>query len=283
MEDRLARLLGQHGLIEARFDHCVQALGDEEITRGRSTLEEKGHVTDPKEALAFFSSYTFPATRQLLFPVADGWTAALNNSKNGSDFREYQDGWCRAVRARTLRVVDQDPVVRKRVVLAYEARIVELYDASARIVRIVTCMNDGGRWAWHVSGDPLPVEAGFPFDARKVKDRFTRSHLRTWIHSLGAPAVDAAAFLNCRSFSLVEETYKNADWMARIRAKACTEEELLEPAHGFYERGLTWMDNLETHATSAITDFERALEINPAYESRVRPHLDRAYRFVRGK
>lgn len=75
--DRIAaRILEGYGLIEAPYDHSVQSLGDERITVGRSTLEEKDRVSDPLRALAFFSTYTFPATRQILFPAGKagpGW------------------------------------------------------------------------------------------------------------------------------------------------------------------------------------------------------------------
>jgi len=283
---RVARLLEGYGLIEARYDHCVQALGGDEITRGTSILEEKDRVADASQALAFFSTYTFPATRQILFPAGEGWTCVVNNSKNGSDFNDYSWGWCRAVRSRVLRVVDNLPIVWKkgslREVMQYEARIVELLDERAQVVRAITCANDGGRWSWRLSGEPLPVESAFPYDAKKVKDRFTREHLRAFLSGLSAPVVDEEAFLRCRSFSLVEETYKDGDWMTRIRAAACTESELENPAHGYYQRGLGWVDHLETHFSSAIADFEKALKIDPSYEEKIRRHLERAYRLSRG-
>lgn len=286
LRERLSTLLGGYGLIEARYQHCVQALEDEEITVTRSDLKEVDRVSDPFKALAFFSTYTFPSTRHILFPASEGWTGIVNNSKNGSDFNDYCMGWSRAVRSRALRVVDRAPKVWKRgslrVVMNYEARIVELYDGGAYPLRGVTCANDGGRWVWHVSGDPLPVETGFSYDAKKVKDRFTRENLRAFLTSLSAPPVDPEAFLRCKSFSLIEETYRSSEWMGRIREAACPEAEIDNPARGYYQRGLGWMEHLATHFSSAIADFEKALEIDPGYEERIRPHLERAYRIIRG-
>jgi hypothetical protein len=46
-----------------------------------------------------------------------------------------------------------------------------------------------------------------------------------------------------------------------------------DPAHRYYERGLGWLPNMATHATSVIADFERCLRINPAYEPLVRAAL----------
>jgi hypothetical protein len=286
LRERLSTLLGGYGLIEDRYEHCVQALGDEEISVTRSDLKEMDRVSDPSKALAFFSTYTFPATRHILFPAGEGWTGIVNNSKNGSDFNDYCMGWSRAVRSRALRVVDRASKVWNRdslrVVMTYEARIVELYEGGAYPLRAITCANDGGRWVWHVSGDPLPVETGFSFDAKKVKDRFTRENLRTFLTSLSAPPVDPEAFLRSKSFSLVEETYRSAEWMGRIREAACTESDLDNPAHGYYQRGLGWMEHLATHFSSAIADFEKALEIDPGFEEKIRPHLERAHRISRG-
>jgi hypothetical protein len=286
LRERLSRLLGGYGLIEARYEHCVQALGEEEITVTRSDLKEVDRVSDPSKALAFFSTYTFPATRHILFPAGEGWAVIVNNSKNGSDFSDYCMGWSRAVRSRALRVADRTSKVwtkgSLRVVMNYEARIVELYQGGAYPLRSITCANDGGRWVWHVSGDPLPVETGFSYHAKRVKDRFTRENLRSFLTSLPAPAVDPDTFLRCRSFSLVEETYRSAEWMGRILRAACTETELDNPAHGYYERGLGWMEHLEVQFPSAIADFEKALEIDPGYEERIRSHLERAYRLRRG-
>jgi len=284
--ERLSNLLGGFGLVEARYEHCVQALGDEEITVTRSDLKEVDRVSDPSKALAFFSTYTFPATRHILFPAGEGWTGIVNNSKNGSDFNDYGMGWSRAMRSRALRVVDRPPKVWNRgslrVVMNYEARIIELYEGGAYPLRAITCANDGGRWVWHVSGDPLPVEAGFRYSSRKVKDRFTRENLRSFLTSLSAPPLDPEAFLRSKSFSLVEETYRSGEWMGRIRGAACTESELDNPAHGYYQRGLGWMEHLGTHFSRAIADFEKALEIDPGYEEKIRPHLERAYRISRG-
>jgi len=40
-------------------------------------------------------------------------------------------------------------------------------------------------------------------------------------------------------------------------------------AYGYYQRGLGWLPHIQTHATSVIHDFERAIQINPAYEPKV--------------
>src|SRR5258708_4460255 len=150
-KDRAQRLLDGYGLIEARYDHCVQAAADKDITKGRSDLREKGRVTDPLQALEFLSPYTFPATRHILFPAGDAWTAAVNNSKNGSDFNDYGHCWTDLLHVRTIRVVDRASVVWKqgslRVVMGYECRILELLDRGGGY-RSINCANDGGRWTW---------------------------------------------------------------------------------------------------------------------------------------
>ena len=76
----------------------------------------------------------------------------------------------------------------------------------------------------------------------------------------------------------MEEAYRDAGWAARIREAACTEEERDDPAHGYYRRALAWMEHLPSHASSAVADFERALMLNPAYEARLRPLLEKARR-----
>lgn len=281
-EERAARRTEGYGLVRIPLEEALRTLQSGRLDTPASTRSLAGRTDDPGRALEFLSTLTHPATRHVLCSAGEGWTAAVNNDRNGSTFADDQYRWGPAARTTTIRVVDQEPRVWKRgglrETLAWEARLVEVRDAEGRGIRTVSCMNDGGRWTWDVTGKPLPVEAGFPYGAKRIKDRFTRDHLRAFLAAVPAPPLDAGAFLACRSFALLEETYRNADWAARIRKAACTEAERDDPAHGYYQRALGWMEHLGTHAASAIADFERALKLNPAYEERIRPHLERARR-----
>ncbi len=48
------------------------------------------------------------------------------------------------------------------------------------------------------------------------------------------------------------------------------------PGPRFFQRGQGWIDHLPTHGTSLVNDFGRAVLLNPEFEPRCRPALDRA-------
>lgn len=277
-------LLQGYGLVEAPFDRVVAGLvAVRRADESRAVLQEL--APSAARTVDFLDRRTSVTTR-LAIVEHRGWTAVVTNQRNGSDFNDEQ-GWAsQAVGARTIRVVDS--VARwwrrgsRRERLGYEARMFDLRGPDGVTVRSIACADDGGRWIFETSGAPLPVEATFAYDAARKKDRFTRRNLHELLRSLGAAPLTEEAFLAAPRFALIAVEIANAAWRARVEANACTLEEADNPAFGYYQRGLTWIPHMRTHASSVIADFERAVEIDPTYEPRVKDHLRDAYRSVKG-
>ena len=53
--------------------------------------------------------------------------------------------------------------------------------------RVVRATSDEPRWDFHTEGEPLPFEDVYAYKARRVRDRFTREMLLTYIEQWGAP------------------------------------------------------------------------------------------------
>ena len=276
-------VLQGYGLVHAPFEMVVRDFG----TRARadqSQMRVVATTTDIGIALDHLARLTVPATRLVVLDRGP-WTAILTNQRGGSDFADHQFWAARSLGVETIRVVDSDArwwrsgALRER--LAYEARIVELHGPDNSTLRAVTCADDGGRWVFETSGVPLPVEASFDYDAPRKKDRFTRDNLRELLVSIGPGPVTDAGLLAAPRFALLEDRIRNRDWRNQVEARACSYAEADDPAFAYFQRGMSYVAHMQTHAPSVIADFERAVAINPAYEPRVRDDLRTARRIVR--
>ena len=277
-------LVSGYGLIEADFDRVVERFGSH-----RRADQSTMHVLEITDRVARASEWldrrTVPATR-LVIVENGGWTAVVTNHRTGSDFNDHVYWAATTVSARAIRVVDSEArwwrrsSLRER--LAYEGRLFDLRDDAGDSVRSITCADDGDRWAFETSGTPLAVEATFEYDAPRRKDRFTRRNLHDLLESLGATSLTPDTFLGAPRFGLLEERIADREWRGRVDADACSLDEADDPAFGYFRRGMGWVPHMKTHAPSVIADFERAIEINPAYEPRVRDYLREARRIVGG-
>ena len=274
-------VLAGYGLVEASFEVTAERFGSH--TRAEASVVRLVKVTSSAaETLEYLSLRAHPATRLVLVDLGR-WTGVLTNHRHGSDFSDDQYWAARALRVRTIRVVDSSArwwrrgALRER--LAYEARILELHGPDDSILRSIACADDGDRWVFETSGSPLPIETSFDYDAPRKKDRFTRSNLRALLADLGPGTLTDRAFLEAPRFALLAERWSDARG-AQIEAEACSLEEADDPAFGYYRRGMSYVAHLETHATSVIADFERAIKIDPEYEPRVREYLREARRIA---
>jgi hypothetical protein len=275
-------ILSGYGLVEAPFDRVVKRFGSHRRADQSETRVLEVTPSAPK-ALDHLDRRTVPATR--LVVVEHGtWTAVLTNHRDGSDFSDHQYWAAATTVARTIRVVDTEARWwqrgSRRERLAYEARIFELHGPDDSLIRSIACADDGGRWVFETFGDPLPVEATFHYDAPRKKDRLTRANLHDLLGSVEAEPLTGDALVVAPRFALLAERISDPAWRERVEAAACSLDEEDDPAFGYFQRGMTWVPHMRTHAASVIADFERAIEIDPAYEPRVREHLKAAHRIV---
>ena len=276
------RLISGYGLVEAPFERVLAQFGahrraEHSVTRLLETTAEAS------KALHHLGVRTVPATRLVVLEHGS-WTAILTNHRAGSDFSDHQLWAANVLSVRTVRVVDSDARWwrrgPRRERLGYEARIFELHGPDDATIRSIACADDGDRWVFETFGEPLAIEATFDYDAPRKKDRFTRGNLRALLAAIGAEPLTGGSLLGALRFGLLSEELMDPAWRERVRDQACSLEEADDPAFGYYRRGLTWVPHMRTHATSVIADFERAVEIDPTYEPRVRAFLQEAHRIV---
>lgn len=113
-----------------------------------------------------------------------GWTLLLNDTPLGTDpgllpARAAQTLGCRAVRA----CADDESKL--------PARILEVYGPSGSqpfyLERSIAVANDGGRWVFELSGDPLAFEDLDAYEKRIKASRFTTDMLHAYLRRLGIP------------------------------------------------------------------------------------------------
>ena len=277
-----SRLLEGYGLANASLAFCTNALTqvpDENAYRlpgGFERYDWIGFDYDPERALRFLGELTPPVTKHVLMELRPDWTLCFNNDLPNSSFANDAPSLAQRTRARVFRVVDSLSRVWRRgalkEVMSYEARIFEAYGPTGSQEKAILAMDDGGKWKWFNDGTHYPVEDKFNYNAKKVKDRFTRSNLRCLIESFGVPVPDAEMLAVSRNFALLKSPGEPQETFTR--------EELDDPAFDYYRRGLGYVRHIDTHASSVISDFEQAILINPAYEPKVRDYLQQARRIM---
>ena len=269
--------LSGYGLMHSSLDEVVEAI----------TSLDEGHCERRVAATGqsfidvhhFLNQVTWPATRLAAFELGEGWTAIVDNRRGGSDPADLVRTLARLHPVMVVRVVDSEgrTVVQNgfRVRVRYEARIVEVYSGGVH-QRSISCADDGGRWDFHLEGDPLAVEEEFDYDARRKRDRFTRDDLGLLLRDLGVRPVNRDELMHARAFTLLTEEPADPRWRAQIASKACTVEQDANPAYGYFVRGMSWVDHMATHASSVVADLEKAILLDPEFEPRCRSALERA-------
>jgi hypothetical protein len=225
-------VLAGYGLVEAPFDRVVERFGSHR--RADQTETHVVEVTpDAARALAHRDRRTAPATRLVI--VEHGtWAGVLTSQRSGSDFDDHQHWAARTLGVRTVRVVDCEARWwrrgQRRERLGYEARIFELHGSDDSLARSIACADDGGRWVFETSGEPLPAEAAFASDAPRRRDRFPRANLHDLLRSIGAEPLVRDALVLAPRFALLDERIIDPAWRGRVEAAACSLEEADDPA-----------------------------------------------------
>ncbi len=60
--------------------------------------------------------------------------------------------------------------------------------------RTLSAVATDGRWEWHAGGSPFEFEHQERYAARRIRDRFDRPLLLTYLAALGIPVDDDDAF-----------------------------------------------------------------------------------------
>jgi hypothetical protein len=269
------RFLAGYAIVECTPTNCARQL--QSSARGHDApMHLVDTTTDPHDALEYLSLLSWPASRHIACSATQNCTALVNNSRNGSDYADQKVWLARHLHSRLARIVIQTGRTwtrgTDRETLQYAATIFELFDDNGELIRSVACMDDGGRWVFAESGQPHAIEQSFPYGARRKRDRFSSAQLETLVCAYGLPVMNPESFLAAGRYYLFETP--------SAPVSTCTLAEADDPAFAYYQRGLTWVSHIDTHASSVVADFERCLKLNPDYEPKVRAALDEAHRVL---
>jgi len=149
-----------------------------------------------------------PWTRELVVAHGDRWTCYLNNSLNGGD--PAPPVW---FLSQSMRIHGVVATCKPRLPVGHAQTKLEYYGPEGQpplnYVRAIVAHAQDGRWSWHVTGTPLAFEDTSRYTARRIRDRFDRPTLVTYLGALGIDVDDAAAY---GAATLVEHV---VDWPSR--------------------------------------------------------------------
>ncbi len=171
------------GVIRLPFDRLV------EVEKARRPLHSvdyefrdlRGDLPSQLEQLL---PLTGPRVRELWVDAGD-YCVFFDNFVNGSDPQTVielsREQKCRAF------LVSASPDGE----LSYGQTRLDVYGPEGKpplgYVRVISATNDGGRWVWDVSGDPLDFERVEYYERRRIRDRFPRWLLEEYCGALSIP------------------------------------------------------------------------------------------------
>jgi hypothetical protein len=175
LSERYAPITSTIGFLRTRPSDAVAELGRWH-GEGGDTVDPPREVGDFPDALLSLQPLVLPYLRRELFvPTAGPWTAYFNCAANGTDA-----GPAIAVLAQRLEC--------EGLVVTCQLGAVMFTVADPKAVhpprRAVVAMDDGGRWIFETSGEPLPFEELDRYRTRRVRDRFTSDMLERYCQAL---------------------------------------------------------------------------------------------------
>jgi hypothetical protein len=164
----------------------------EAIRRGPGSWKRTPTSKRLDAALPAMLPFQAPWARMLVAACGE-WTAVVNNSLHGGDGTAPGPMLSHAMGVR-LAVAGHSP----RYGPGHAQTQLELMGPSGvpplMYIRSISATAEDGRWLWEADGDVLDFEAVDRYSARRVKDRFDRDLLLTYLRALGIPADDDAAY-----------------------------------------------------------------------------------------
>ncbi len=192
LDDRWAPVTSEMGFLEARAEYAARAFaawqGGLEASRGVK-VEVHPVSGSLEQVLSCLLPLTSPEVRRYLFlPTRSHWTGYVENTRRGTDAASAMGYMAEALGCRGMRVVAVPQTLRQDKG-RYGAVIFELYGPKQthwlNYLRTIYAANDGGRWVFGQSGEPLPFEKVEQYQARKVRERFTFEMLKEYLRHLG--------------------------------------------------------------------------------------------------
>lgn len=190
-DDRYAPVTRSLGFLNLPLEQAAEALrdwrtrlhGSAQTTALTGGLEQNIHRLEP---------LTIPVRlRELLVSTADpAWTAYFDCGARGGDPVSALGHLAMVARVRAV-LVSHVPHTfdAKTGAGRYGATQLQVLGPEATnalgYVRVVSALNDGGRWVFHVSGPPFEFEESDRYEARRIKDRFTEEMLERYCVELG--------------------------------------------------------------------------------------------------
>lgn len=213
--DALAPVTSEVGFLQAPLDQVVAEFvrWQESIpNRLWQSLRTQPVSGDLEHLLGELLPLTDRERRRYLFlPTADPtWTAYLDNGWQGSDVFAHVGHLAGLLGVRGVRAAVVPHTVRRgRLGGRYGAVILELYGDEKThlpgVERVVSLLNDGGRWRFEELGPPLPFEKVENYGARRVPDRFPPELLADYLAHLGVDAFSRDFYAPTGVGSLIEK------------------------------------------------------------------------------
>lgn len=189
--DRYAPITFAAGFLETDFATVVAA---DEVWRARLG----GHIMRPlrgafEDLLDKLLPLTGPLSRYVWVRTIGRWTAYFDNSVDGSDPFGPISYLAQQIKCRGVMIQ-----CRPQTTKAEGGISVSIFGPEKmeflNYLRIVSAINDGGRWRWDISGAVQPFEEVQHYEARRIRDRLTPEMLDRYCRAMGICAFDDAFY-----------------------------------------------------------------------------------------
>jgi hypothetical protein len=202
LDGKFAPITHSWGFLEAPLEKTVKAYLDwkRKIYPPSGPAKEslKG---DLPRLLSRLHPLTAPPTMILWVATRSNWTAYFDNSLNGSDAFPPVNYLANALACHGVRVACCPNTLtgaHDRRKGRYGAVIFEVYGPEGsgplKFERTISAANDGGRWTFNTSGNPLPVEMTDAYSNRRIRDRFTAEMLETYCQAFSIRLFDVGFY-----------------------------------------------------------------------------------------
>ena len=201
--DRFAPITSEIGFLQTDYKTAVEAY----LAWQNQILEEDDIILEKEPlsvsldvALNRLVPLTSPIRCRYLFvPTENNWVAFFDNWWQGTDAAAPMCFLATQLKTTGLRVAAvPDTMPRestKDSTGRYGSSILEVYNGRDDATRSVFAANDGGKWKFGQSGDPLPFENLEAYKAKRIRDRFDFERLDSYLQKLGVRAFDERFYL----------------------------------------------------------------------------------------